>query len=192
MNTKVYITEKERFIFRANAIIKGYVELKEIWRAVELTAKQMNGKVFNKRFADSVNEKTALKFGRIWFSDTYNLGYKSMTLSINSRCYQIPNQCGVNYIDDYLYSKSLHNAEKELLTDGRIDEEKAISTVSAYIAVIDRERQKYLDAIKHYDRDTERREKALQNLAKAFEKINPLFVPTSLQKYDWEKMTNKK
>ena len=187
MNTNIINTKKVEFVERAKAIIKGYDELKEIWQAVILTAEKMNGKVFNKRFGDAVNLITEKKCGRVSFSDPYNMGYKGMSVFINSRSYKASGGCW-DYIDGSLYASRLHNAEKDLLTDGRIDAAKVKECANNMLSIIASERAKYVDGIKNYDRDQKRKQKALKDLAEAFAKINPLFVPSQLSKYDWEKM----
>ena len=178
---------KIEFTERAKAIIKGYDEVKSIWEAVIITAEAMDGKVFNKRFADAVNKETETKCGRVCFSDPYNMGYKGMNIYINSRSYKTSSGYWA-YIDNDLHACSLHNAEKDLLTDGRIDAAKVRATADNMLQIVARERAKYVDGVKNYERDQKRREKALKDLADAFAKINPLFVPSQLTKYDWEKL----
>lgn len=184
MNTNYIINQSKKaaFIKHNEAIIKGYGEVLIIWDCVLYAAKEMNGKVFNKRFTEAVNEK-AERYGRVFVSDPYGLG-KEIAAFINSRCYTIN---GIStYIDKNLYYTDFKLSE--ILTDGRIDAKKAENVLLSISEKIMKRVAIIKDAVKNYDKHVKRRAKALAALAKEFEQLNELFKPNELHTYDWEKM----
>ena len=187
MNTNYIINQgkKAHFIAHNEAIIKGYNEVLAIWGVVLAVAIEMDGKVYNKRFNEAVNERTADKYGRVGVSDPYNLG-KELYVYINSRSYCANESCGWNYIDKDLYNTDIKL--DTILNEGRIDAEKAKEVLMPLMGRINERIKLHKDAVKNYDRHVVRRAKALEALAKAFEGVNDLLKPRELHAYDWERM----
>lgn len=185
MKANNIISDKAKFLVYSENIVNGYNDLEKIWRAVLETAKEMHGKVFNKRFGDAINAKIS-GVGSVSFNDPYNMGYKTLNIWVEKRYYTIPGIYGCNYFDDDLSYKSMHNAN-DILTDGRIDATKAAEKITDYLGGINRKRDEMKDAAKNYDKNKKKLENAVRALAVAFSGINPLFVPSELRAYDWEK-----
>lgn len=178
-------SKKARFVAHNNAIIKGYGEVLAIWGTVLEVAVEMDGKVYNKRFNEAVNDRTAEKYGRVGICDPYNLG-KELYIYINSRSYNSPDSCGWCYIEKELYYTDIKL--ETILKDGRIDAEKAKEVLTPLMERINERLNLHKDAVKYYDRNVTKRAKALTALANAFEEINDLLKPRELHAYDWEKM----
>ena len=185
MKAKDIISNKTNFLVYSENIVKGYNDIEKIWRVVLETAKEMNGKVFNKRFADAINVKVQ-GVGSVSFNDPYNMGYKTLNIWINKRYYEIPGIYGCHYFDGDLDGKYMHNIN-EILTDGRIDATKAAEKIAGYLGRINQKRDEMRDAAKNYDKNKKKVENAVRALAVAFSGINSLFVPSELRAYDWEK-----
>ena len=177
--------KKARFIAHHEAIINGYNEVLGIWGTVLDVASEMNGKIYNKRFNEIVNDKAAAKFGRVFVSDPYNLG-KEISVFINSRCYQDNGSCGWNYIDKELYYTNIKL--ETILEGGRISAVKAKEVITSHIGRINERLCIHKDAVKNYDKNVTKRAKALIGLANAFGGLNELFRPREVHDYDWEKM----
>lgn len=182
------INNKERFAIHAKAIINGYKDLAVIWNAIITVSNEMNGKVFNKRFTDSVNAKID-GVGRVSASDPYNLGHKTLNIYLFNRSYCLEG-AGCIYYDDELYFTSLHDVD-DILTDGRIAADKANYHLSKIIELINNKIATYSDALKNYDKYMNKRAKALEAFGKAMAGLNKLFEYGTLNSYDWQRAAEK-
>lgn len=182
------INNKERFAPHAKAIINGYKDLAAIWGAIMSVSDEMNGKVFNKRFTDAVNAKIK-GVGSVSASDPYNLGHKTLNIYLFNRSYCLEG-AGWIYYDKELYYTYLHNVD-DILTDGRMDADKAKSRILNIIELINDKIATYSDALKNYDKYMNKRTKALEAFGKAMAGLNKLFEFGTLNSYDWQRAAEK-
>ena len=164
---------KEEVIARAHAIIGGYKDLTAIWEAIRDVAKQMDGKVLNKRFADKVNAQIA-GIGSISLQKDF-WGKYEISLYINNRWVK-----GVGYFDGELYCTKFYDFHNRCLTDGRIDADKVEAEVIGYIDQITEYSERWRDAAEHYDAYDEALSRAKLAFSQALGRLNKLFIPSKI------------
>lgn len=171
--------KKNDFQELAKHVINGYNEALEGWQVVLETAKEMDGKVFNKRFTDAVNAKLSAVCCSV--NDPYNLG-KELSFWLSNRSYNNGSFC--RYFDNKVYYRDVKL--DSLLTDGRIDAAKVVETVNDLRNNINKKVSEWSDAAKNWDRYEKRVRKALAAFGAAMEGVNPFFIPSELHSYDWK------
>ena len=171
--------KKNDFQELAKHVINGYNEVLEGWQVVIETAKEMDGKVFNKRFTDAVNAK--LSAVRCSVNAPSYLGNKELSLWLDNRSYNNGSFCC--YFDDKVYYRDVKL--DSLLTDGRIDAAKVVEIVNDLQNNINKKVSEWSDAAKNWDRYEKRVRKALAAFGAAMEGVNPFFIPSEIRSYNW-------
>lgn len=166
---------KEDFTVHANAIVGGYNDLKKVWAVVSEVAKEMNGKVINKRFTDAINAKCE-GVGRVYIDE-----YKKLLVYITNRCYNNGSYCV--YFDDKLSYRYSFGVD----FSGRVDADLICGMVSANIKNINDKISTWKDAAKNWDKYEAKVRKALEAFNKAMVGVNPLFKPYELHSFQWER-----
>ena len=170
--------KKQDFEIYANGIIRAYNDVKSVWAAVLEVSKQMDGKVINKRFTEAIDAK-CVGVGSVWLDNS-----KLMHVQIYNRSIQTAH--GPEYIDRRLYYCTSYG----VAFSGRVDAAEVASMYSALVKNINDKINQWKDAAKNFDKYQEKTRKALQALNKAFEGINPIFKPSVLNSFDWERAEN--
>lgn len=174
--------KKEQFTQHARAIENAYRDVLKVWGAIEDTAKEMNGKVYNKRFIDAVNGKIE-GFARVYVDSNYN-NRKQLSIYLKNRSYQYGTYC--IYFDKSIYNTSIWDLEKECLTNWRIDSTKFSAVVAGNIKAIEDKIIIWQQALINFDRDQKKIREALQTLKDTFSDVSPVFKVFELHSFDWD------
>lgn len=175
--------KKEQFLQHARAIVSAYKDVLQAWSAVENTAKEMDGKVYNKRFLEAVNGKIE-GFARVYVDSNYN-NRKQLSIYLKNRSYQYGTYC--IYFDKSIYNTSIWDLEKECLTAGRIDSAKFSAVVADHTAAVETYINSWQQAAKNFDRDQKKIRKALQTLHDTFATVSPVFKVYELHSFEWDR-----
>ena len=179
--------KKEAFQQYAAAIIGGYQDTIEVFKAIIEVGAKMDGKVLNKRFITAIEEK--VNVAMVSMSDQYNLGYRDLHIYLNHRSISINGSWG--YFDKQVCCNYIHNVEKsfcEMDSNGnaRIVCSKVEATCNEYIESCCKYIRKWQDASDNFDKYTEQINKAVREFGKALQGLNDYFCPSEICKYDWE------
>lgn len=169
---------KQAFTLHASELIKAYKNISQVWHVVAVVAEEMNGKVFNKRFIDAVNERCK-GVGHIYRPD-----FQFLCVYLDNRSYKATNGNWC-YFDNELYGTSIYR--KFISDTNRIIADEAIEIVKNQLNAIAERVNILEDAINNYDEHTKKLNDAVKALGLTFKEINPLFVPTELRPFDWGK-----
>lgn len=180
MQVKFQKYPRETFIARAELIVKAYGDLSQIYETIIEVAKQMNGKVYNKRFKDAVNERIA-GLGRMFVGDRepYS-GWRKVTILIDRRWSQ-----ETGYIDDDVHYDYIIDIARWLVNN-RIDANATANDIARELELIHAAAQNWRDAADNYDMYAKQLDNAIAGLRQALNGINPLFKPTKISDFDWE------
>lgn len=182
--------KKEAFQQYAAAIIGGYQDTIEIFKAIIEVGAKMDGKVLNKRFITAIEEK--INVAMVSMSDQYNLGYRDLHIYLNNRSININGSW--EYFDKQICCNYIHNVEKSfceyesenLKVNPRIVCSKVEATCNEYIETCCKYIRKWQDASDNFDKYTEQINKAVREFGKAVQGLNDYFCPSEICKYDWE------
>lgn len=180
MQVKFKKYPRETFIARAELIVKAYDDLSQIYEIITDVAREMNGKVYNKRFKDAVNERIA-GLGRMFVGDKdAYFGWRKVTILIDRRWSQ-----ETGYIDDDVHYDSINDIARWLVNN-RIDANATANEIARTLQHIHAAAQNWRDAADNYDMYAEQLNNAIAGLRQALNGINPLFKPTEIIDFDWE------
>ena len=179
--------KKEAFQQYAAAIIGGYQDTIEVFKAIIEVGAKMDGKVLNKRFITAIEEK--INVAIVSMSDQYNLGYRDLHIYLNNRSININGSW--EYFDKQVCCNYVHNVEKsfcEMDSNGnaRIVCSKVEATCNEYIESCCKYIRKWQDASDNYDKYTEQLKNAVRQFGEAMKGLNDYFCPSEICKYEWE------
>ena len=171
-----YIT-KEAFTAHATALIKGYKDLKTICKAIDSTAAEMNGKIYNKRFRTAVDNK----IDGVGYLHEGNYSCVWEMYLIN-RSYQDTPRTAKYFDADLRYTR-IYGGEKFFI-EGRICADAIHADMMERCELIDAQINKLQDAINNYDTHAAAVKKAVMEFREKMKAINPVFVPSELKSYE--------
>ncbi len=171
-----YIT-KQAFTAHATALIKGYKDLKTICEAIDSTAAEMNGKIYNKRFRTAVNNKIE-GVGRV-LEGNYSCVWE---LYLINRSYQDTPGTAKYFDSDMRYTR-IYGSEKFFI-EGRICADAIHADMVERCQLIDAKINQLQDALKNYDTHAAAVKNAVLEFREKMKAINPVFVPSELKSYE--------
>ncbi|MBR1473074.1 MAG: hypothetical protein IJ602_02305 [Paludibacteraceae bacterium] len=173
-------------------VLKGFEQMNEAFRTLATTAKEWDGKVYNKRFADAVNERVS---GYAHFDMGSRQGYNNLFYEckfyLNERAVRVDtkrmgrdsyNWC---YFDDELnnsiyytyssaYANDIFKVDEKL--NERINGEAFAAACDKVIKSNERRAAMFCDALKTWDKSLAALKKIEDYARKQSANINPFFV----------------